>query len=84
MVDEASAVILRQLETLNDRIEEIAPRVILEAFSLDQVAQQLNVSKDTVKRWTDRGDLPTFRHGAVIRVRRTDLEKFLRRQTRFA
>lgn len=84
LADEVGAAILRQIEVLHDRINEIAPRVLPEAYSLDQVATQLNVSKDTVKRWTDRGDLPTFRHGSVIRVRRTDLEKFLRKQTRFA
>jgi excisionase family DNA binding protein len=84
MADDTNAAILRQLETLHDRINEIAPRVIPEAFSLEQVAQQLNVSKDTVKRWVDRGEVPTFRKGAVIRVRRTDLEKFLSRHARFA
>lgn len=78
------AAILRRLEELHDLINDIAPRVAPEAFSLEQVAQMLNVSKDTVRRWTDRGELPTFKHGSVIRVSRTDLDKFTRKQTRFA
>jgi excisionase family DNA binding protein len=82
--DQTTAVILRQLETLHNRLNEIAPRVMVEAFTLDQIAKQLHVSKDTVKRWTLRGDLPTFQCGNVIRVRRTDLDKFIHKRTKFA
>ena len=82
--DQATAAILRQLENLNNRLDEIAPRVMAEAFTLDQIAKRYKVSKDTVKRWTLRGDLPTFQHGSVIRVRRTDLDRFDRKHTRFA
>lgn len=81
---EHSAAILRRLDKLHDRIEEIAPRVASEAFSLEQIASQLNVSKDTVTRWTQRGDLPSFKLGSLIRVRRTDLDKFIKQRLRFA
>lgn len=75
------SAIFRQLEALCHRIDEIAPRVAPQAFSIEQVAQQLAVSCDTVRRWTQSGDLPVFKCRGIVRVRRRDLEKFLKKQT---
>lgn len=76
------AAILRRLDQLHDRLDDIAPRVTPDHYTKSQVAELLNVSVDTVTRWCDRGDLPTFRQGQVVRIPRPGFEKFRRRRTR--
>jgi excisionase family DNA binding protein len=42
------------------------------------IADMLDVSTETVLRWTRRGDLPAFRlPGGAVRYREDDLEKWL-------
>jgi excisionase family DNA binding protein len=46
-------------------------------LTLADVADELGVSRSTVKRWTASGALPVFRHGRVVRVREHDLRAFV-------
>lgn len=50
-----------------------------EWLSLKQVADELQVSIDTLYRWRMNGTAPVgYRAGRQIRVRRPDLEEWLR------
>ncbi len=46
-------------------------------LTLQEAAEQLNVHYMTAYRWVRRGDLPAFKTGGRLRVRATDLERFL-------
>jgi excisionase family DNA binding protein len=47
-------------------------------FTIDEVADCLNVSPRTVRRWIKSGDLPVHRFGrAVVRIAEHDLRAFL-------
>lgn len=48
-----------------------------EMFSVAQVAALLHVGSSTVRRLIDRGELPAYRIGAVIRVRADDLTAYM-------
>jgi len=51
-----------------------------ESFNaVDHVAERLDVSTRTVRRWIERGDLIAHRFGAVIRIAESDLRAFLAR-----
>lgn len=43
------------------------------------IAEEWDCSTDTVLRAVQRGDLPAFRYGRLIRIRRSDLDVFLAR-----
>lgn len=50
------------------------PRV---AFSIAEVSRMYGVSRDSVQRWIDSGELPARRLGKrSIRIMRKDLEQF--------
>ena len=55
-------------------------------FTLDQIAEQLQVSRRTINRWAATGALPVIRLSAQsgsVRVAESDLKKFLaERRTR--
>lgn len=56
------------------RAKNEIPRV---AFSIAEVAAMFGVSRDSVQRWIDSGELPARRLGKrSIRVMRDDLERF--------
>jgi len=46
-------------------------------FTVEQVAQQLEVSIRTVRRWIDRGLLLAHRIGRLVRISDSDLQAFL-------
>jgi excisionase family DNA binding protein len=46
-------------------------------FTIGQVADLLEVSTRTVRRWTDAGLLVTHRFGGVVRIAEHDLRLFL-------
>jgi len=49
-----------------------------ETLSVAEAAELLKVSKSTLWRWIDRGDLPAYRVGRRrIRLKRTDIENRL-------
>lgn len=45
---------------------------------LDAAAQQYGVSPRTVREWIKRGQLPAYRVGRLLMVRRDDLDAFAR------
>jgi len=45
----------------------------------DDVADRMGVSKRTVLRWIERGDLAAYRVGSVTRIRTEDFDAFLRK-----
>ncbi len=46
-------------------------------FTLQQVAERLQVSEMTVRRWVTRGELPAIKLGQQWRIRDDDLREFL-------
>jgi excisionase family DNA binding protein len=46
--------------------------------SIPQVAEHLQVSDKTIRRWIKSGDLITHRFGHQWRISRTDLENFIK------
>ena len=46
-------------------------------FTIEQVAERLDVSPRTVRRWITAGALPVHRFGRLVRVSETDLAAFL-------
>lgn len=43
------------------------------------LAKELGVAMPTMYRLLDSGELPSYKIGRVIRIRRTDVEEFLKR-----
>ncbi len=50
-------------------------------YSMQEVAEMLHVSLQTVRRWIQNDGLKTFRAGKIIRIDKTDLDNFLRNKT---
>jgi len=50
-------------------------------LSLEEIAQQLNVSERTVYRWVRSGDMRAFRLGHITRVTPEDFQKFIEKYT---
>jgi excisionase family DNA binding protein len=48
-------------------------------FTVAQVAEQLNVTAQTIRNWIDSGTLPAVRVGRAFRVRSDDVEALLER-----
>jgi excisionase family DNA binding protein len=48
-------------------------------FTIPEVAECLNVSTRTVRRWIKRGELIAHRPGGVVRIAESDLGAFLAR-----
>ena len=46
-------------------------------FTIHEVAECLNVSTRTVRRWIERGELVAHRFGATVRIAEPDLRGFL-------
>lgn len=51
-----------------------------ELLTVQEVADRLKVHYMTAYRWIRRGDLPAFKAGGRLRVRRADLDQFTRRR----
>tara|TARA_R100000808_G_C2145621_1_gene153470 strand:+ start:1335 stop:1493 length:159 start_codon:yes stop_codon:yes gene_type:complete len=48
---------------------------------IEEIADELQVSIDTVRRWIKTRKLRAFKLGYVIRVRQRDLDEFLKQRT---
>ena len=46
-------------------------------YTLPEVAEKLKVSRRTVYRWVQAGELPAYRLGGEFRITERDLEQFL-------
>jgi excisionase family DNA binding protein len=44
---------------------------------VEHVAERLDVSTKSVRRYIDRGELPVHRLGGLIRISEADLQQFL-------
>lgn len=53
-------------------------RPTAEFLSVEQVADQLAVSRMTIYRLVERGELPAHRIGRSIRIRERDFDNYLR------
>ena len=51
-----------------------------EWLSINEIAAELKLARETVRLWLARGDLPAIRAGHSWRVRRSDLERMLTSQ----
>lgn len=49
-------------------------------LTIPEVAERLQVSIKTIRRWIASGDLPTVRLGHQIRIQPKDLDIFLRQR----
>ncbi len=58
-------------------MSECAPDTPSSMLSPAAVAQHMGVSKRTVLRWIERGELPAYRIGSVTRIELTELQRFL-------
>jgi excisionase family DNA binding protein len=48
-------------------------------LTVPQVAEQFQVTAQTIRNWIDQGVLPAFRVGRAFRVRREDVDTLLER-----
>jgi excisionase family DNA binding protein len=46
-------------------------------YTLPEVAEKLKVSRRTVYRWVQAGELPAYKLGGEFRITERDLEQFL-------
>lgn len=46
-------------------------------LTVAEIAAELRVDPETVRRMIRRGDLAAFRYGSCLRVKRTDLDAFI-------
>jgi excisionase family DNA binding protein len=53
------------------------PRALPKCYSIKTVAEALEVSDRTIRRWIDQPDLVAHRPGGVIRIAEDDLRAFL-------
>jgi excisionase family DNA binding protein/PAS domain S-box-containing protein len=68
------------LQTLANTVAQVARQSERSWYDVDDVAQFLQVTEETVRRWIRRGDLPALNLGgprAGYRVYPTDLERFI-------
>jgi len=49
-----------------------------EFLTLKEVTEILKVSRQTVYRWISSGELRSIKIGKLVRIRKKDLEKFLK------
>jgi excisionase family DNA binding protein len=66
-------------------IEEVARSGVptrIEYLTVDEAAEAARVAPNTVRRWQRNGRLDKHWAGSAVRVRRDDLDRFLRGQRR--
>lgn len=63
--------------TKNDALPSHPAANLLQLLSVDDVSAILSVSSKTVRRMIDRGELPICRVGRLVRVRLSDLERYV-------
>ena len=50
-------------------------------FTIDEIAERLRVSRDTVRRLIERGELRAMKIGSQWRIAEEDLDAYVRRTT---
>lgn len=51
----------------------------VEFLTTEEIAKELKVCTETVRRFIRRGELPVSRFGKFYRIKRTDYERFKKR-----
>ncbi len=51
-----------------------------EWLSVEEIAQELRVSEETVRNWIRRGQLKAYKFGRDFRVKREDYDDFIEKQ----
>ena len=46
-------------------------------FTVQELADSLNVHPNTIRNWINSGDLKSYKLGNALRISKEDLEKFL-------
>jgi excisionase family DNA binding protein len=46
-------------------------------YTVQEVADSLNVHPNTIRNWINSGDLKSYKLGNTLRISKEDLEKFL-------
>lgn len=81
-------IVTRRTQDSSDRDTEAAgfgrararrsrERALPKYYSIQTVAEALEVSGRTIRRWIDRGNLVAHRPGGVVRIAEDDLRAFL-------
>jgi excisionase family DNA binding protein len=68
-------------EVLGERVVDRPESDDLELLSISQVCQRLAMGKSWVYRRIHSGEIPSVRLGRSIKIRRSDLERFLEERT---
>jgi excisionase family DNA binding protein len=68
-----------QSPTIGNNRSSARGREAIKFFTIPEVAECLNVSTRTVRRWIKRGELIAHRPGGVVRIAESDLGAFLAR-----
>jgi putative molybdopterin biosynthesis protein len=50
-----------------------------EFLTVEEIAKRLKVKTFTVRDWIRKGDLPAYKVGRTLRVRKEDFEEFLKK-----
>jgi excisionase family DNA binding protein len=69
----------RLLPLMSERIASLTAPA--EWLKIGEAARHAGVADDTVRDWIQRGDLPEYRAGRHLRVRRDELDRFLSRRS---
>jgi excisionase family DNA binding protein len=80
---EMTQALFQQLEQRKHRRQEDPP-ALPALLTVEEVAAHCDVTRPTVRKWIQSGDLPACRPGGsrVYRIRREDLDGFLARRSR--
>ena len=54
------------------------PLTRTDVMTADEVAQLLQIARNTVLEWARNGTLPAMRRGRIVRFRRWEIEAFVR------
>ena len=77
--DDSTRAILRSLHRLESRVNEITPAGVPRLLTIEQTAETLSVSTDTVRRLLDRRELGYVqsRPGAAKRIPTDSLQRWI-------
>ena len=56
----------------------IPPQQIEPWFSVEEIARHLGVSKETVYRWLEKGQIPSHRLGKLWKFKPTEVDDWIR------
>ena len=66
------------MKTLQDIKDDLKQAILF--YTIEEVAQRLNLSTKSIRRWVRSGDLAAHRFGRSLRIAESDLKNFLERR----